>query len=210
MPDRLLGAILFLPVPVVLFLFTQAPLGPALSLALGAALMATHRFYARPFALSRAEQRCLWCGGAAAGRPELMVEEPLGVTRWRACAEPHAQRARRFLDWAGAHSRFVQVGILGTLVVFLVLATVATVRPGGGIRYADAVNVFRLGIAATVLPLSILGVRDSPDRPVSDRLRTPFPVHIQALIGSSAVLWLFRIVGAVWLVLSLLYFARRF
>jgi hypothetical protein len=208
MQDRLLGAMVFLPVPVVLLLFTQAPLGPAFSLALGVALMATHRLYARPFALSRAGRRCLWCGGAATGGPELMVEEPLGVTRWRACGEPHERRARQFLNWAGAHSRFVQLGILGTLAVFLVLAALAAARPAGGVRYADAVNVFRLGIAATVLPLSILGVRDAA--PATDRLRTPFPVHIQALIGTWAVLWLFRLVGAVWLVLSLAYFTRRF
>jgi hypothetical protein len=208
MADRLPGAMVFLPVPLVLFLFTQAPLGPALSLALGVALMATHRLYARPFALARAERRCLWCGGAAGAGPELMVEEPLGVTRWRACGEGHAQRARRFIDWAGAHSRFVQVGILGTLAVFLVLAVVAAVRPGW-LRYADAVNLFRLGIAVTVLPLSTLGVRANPARSLSDRLRAPFPVHIQALIGSTAVVWLFRIVGTVWLALALVYFARR-
>ena len=216
--DRLPGLILFLPVPVVLFLFTQAPLGPALSLVAGVALMGTHRLYARPFALARAERRCLWCGGAAAGGPELAVEEPSmgsadedkpsGATRWRACREAHAQRARRFLTWAGAHSRFVLVGILGTLVLFLALAGLAAFRPGGALRYADAVNVFRLGIAATVLPLSTLGVREGA--PAADRLRTPFPVHIQALIGTAAVIWLFRIVGTAWLALSVLYFARRF
>jgi hypothetical protein len=211
MADRLLGATLFLPVPLVLFLFTQAPLGPALSLGLGVALVATHRLYARPFALARAERRCLWCGGAAStAGPELMVEEPLGVTRWRACGEPHAERGQRFLDWAGAHARFLKAGILGTLALFLVLAAIAAARPGGALRYADAVNVFRLGIAATVLPLSTLGVRGHPGRPASDRLRTPFPVHIQALIGSAAVIWLFRVVGTVWLVLALLYVTRRF
>src|SRR5262245_52990107 len=129
MGDRLAGLILFLPVPLVLFLFARAPLGAPFSLALGVPLMYTHRLYAPPFALARADRRCLWCGGsAAAAGPELMVEEPLGVTRWRACGEPHALRARTFLDWAGAHSRFVQEGILGTLAVFLVLAVVATAR----------------------------------------------------------------------------------
>src|SRR5215212_2104451 len=98
MRDRLLGLLLFLPVPAVLFLMTQAPLGPAVSLGLALAIMLTHRLYARPFALARADRRCLWCGRAVAGGPELAVEEPPGVTRWRACGEDHARRARGFLD----------------------------------------------------------------------------------------------------------------
>jgi hypothetical protein len=35
-------------------------------------------------------------------------------------------------------------------------------------------------------------------------------VHIQALIGSAAVLWLFRLVGVAWFVLGSLHVARRF
>jgi hypothetical protein len=42
-----------------------------------------------------------------------------------------------------------------------------------------------------------------------DRLRSPFPLHIQALIGSWAVLWLFRLVGLAWLVLAVLHALRR-
>ena len=64
--DRLLGVLLFLPVPVVLLLFTRMPLGVGESLALGVAITITHRFYARPFARSRADRRCLWCGGQRA------------------------------------------------------------------------------------------------------------------------------------------------
>jgi len=51
--DRLLGLLLFLPVPLVLWLFTRQALGTLGSLADGLALTATHRLYARPFARSR-------------------------------------------------------------------------------------------------------------------------------------------------------------
>jgi hypothetical protein len=139
-----------------------------------------------------------------ASGPELIVEEPPGVTRWRACGEPHAARARAFLDWAGAHRVFLRLGILGSLVAFLALAVAPAFA--SGVRYGDAVNLFRLGVAATVLPLSILAVRE---RAVSDRVRTPFPVHIQALIGTHAVLWLFRVVGVAWLALAGMYAAQR-
>ena len=37
----------------------------------------------------------------------------------------------------------------------------------------------------------------------------PFPVHIQALIGTAVMLWLFRIVGVVWLVQVVLFVVHR-
>ena len=206
MSDRLLGLLLFLPVPIVLFLFTRAPLGIGWSLALGTALMLTHRAYARPFALRRASRRCLWCGRAAVEGPSFDIEEPLGVTRWRACTEPHAQRARQFLAWAGAHRRLIQIGILGTLAAFLVASAAMAAGYTDPQRYPDAANAFRLAIAATVLPLGVLATRGRTPDPEA-RLAPPFPVHIQALIGTWAVSWLFRIVGAAWLVLAVLHFA---
>ena len=205
MSDRLLGLLLFLPVPIVLFLFTRAPLGIGGSLALGTALMLTHRAYARPFALRRASRRCLWCGRATEEGPAFDVEEPLGNTRWRACTEPHTQRARQFLAWAGAHRRLIQIGILGTLAVFLVVAAMMAAGVADARYFPDAVNVFRLAIALTVLPLGIMATRGV--EPADTPLRPPFPVHIQALIGTWAVSWLFRIVGAAWLVLAVLHFA---
>ena len=207
MSDRLIGVLLFLPVPIVLFLFTRAPLGIAWSLALGVALMLSHRLYARPFALARASRRCLWCGRAAPEGPALDVEEPLGQTRWRACGEAHVVRARRFLEWAGAHRRFLLLGILGTLAVFLLAAAAMAAGRADARRYPDAVNGFRLAIALTVLPLGLLATRGAAaaDAP----LRPPFPVHIQALIGTWAVSWLFRLVGVAWLILAIAYFGQR-
>jgi len=204
--DRLIGVLLFLPVPIVLFLSTRAPLGIAWSLALGVALMLSHRAYARPFALARASRRCLWCGRAAPEGPTFDIEEPLGLTRWRACGEAHGMRARRFLEWAGAHRRFLLIGILGTLGAFLLAAAAMAAGLADGRRYPDAVNAFRLAIALTVLPLGLLATRGTAaDAP----LRPPFPVHIQALIGTWAVSWLFRVVGVAWLVLAIVYFGQR-
>jgi hypothetical protein len=203
---RLGGALLFLPVPAVLALFTQLPLGAAPSLALGVVLMATHRLYARPYALARADGRCLWCGGRAGEGPVLDVAEPMGLTRWRACSADHASRVAGLLTWAGAHPRFLRVGILGTLLLFLLAAWPASAGRLGAFRTADAVAFFRLGIALTVLPLSILGARLAA---ASGTLRSPFPVHIQALIGTRWVLWLFRIVGAAWLILGAYHLSGR-
>ncbi|HET7291840.1 MAG TPA: hypothetical protein VFM88_05400, partial [Vicinamibacteria bacterium] len=181
MSDRLAGLLLFLPVPIVLALFTQAPVGVYPSLALGIAIMISHRLYARPFALRRAGRRCLWCGGASGeGAVPIEVVEPFGTTEWRACAG-HVSPLRRTLGWAASRGAFLKVGILGSLFAFLVVALVA---------HADAASLFRLGVAVTVLPFGLLGPRaPEPEGPP----RVPFPVHIQALIGTAAVLWLFRI-----------------
>jgi hypothetical protein len=205
-PDRVAGALLFLPVPVVLWLFTRAPLGPGWSLAIGVAVMVTHRLYARPFALARAGRRCLWCGGTAVDGPAIEIDEPLGRTTWRACSPDHAGRARRFFGWAAARGRLLQVGILGTLAAFLVTGALIASGHAGPVRYADAANAFRLGIALTVLPLGLFAVHGPP---VEGPLRAPFPVHIQALVGTWAVSWLFRLVGIAWLALAVAHFAGR-
>ena len=207
MSDRLIGVLLFLPVPIVLFLFTRAPLGIAWSLALGVALMLSHRAYARPFALARASRRCLWCGRAVADGPAFDVEEPLGTTRWRACGAPHAERARRFLAWAGAHRWFLLAGILGTLAAFLAAGAAMAAGVASATHYPDAVTSFRVAIALTVLPLGLLATRGTA--PADAALRPPFPVHIQALIGTWAVSWLFRVVGIAWLILAIVYFGQR-
>jgi hypothetical protein len=208
MSDRLAGLLLFLPVPIVLFLFTRAPLGIGWSLAIGVVLMVTHRLYARPFALSRAERRCLWCGAGAKDGPRLEIVDPLGTTRGRACTEAHAQRARRFLSWADAHRRFLQIGILATLGAFLVAGAGMALGAVDPRWFPHAVNAFRLAIAVTVLPLGFLATRGSPPAHADTPLGAPFPVHIQALIGTGAVSGLFRLVGLVWLALALVHFAR--
>jgi hypothetical protein len=205
--DRLLGILLFLPVPLVLFLFTQLPLGVATSLGVGVAVMVTHRLYARPFALARAARRCLWCGEPAGDGPQLALVEPLGASTWRACGPAHLDSVRRVLGWAGAHARFVQVGILGALAVFLPGTLAAGLGHLGPVLPADGVAFFRLVVALTVLPLGWLASR--APAPAGELPPLPFPVHIQALIGTQAVQWLFRVISLVWLALVGLHVAAR-
>ncbi len=192
--------------PVVLFLFTQRPLGALPSVALGIALMVTHRFYARPFALARSGARCLWCGGAS-GAFALSVRDPLGVHEWSACTRSHADAVARVLAWASRHALFLRVGILGTLGLFLPALLLADRGRTGPLSPADAVALFRVGIASSVLPLALLAGREAPMD--ARELRSPFPIHIQALIGTNAVLWLFRVVGSAWLAAAALHVLAR-
>ena len=207
MVSRLPGVLLFLPVPLVLALFTRFPLGVDASLSLGAALMLTHRLYARPFALARATTRCLWCAGRAGDGPALELREPFGTTAWRACTPAHAQRLRRTFGWAAGHATVLKAGILGALALFLAGALASARGATGALTPADWSAFFRLAIAASVLPLGLLAPSAEP---IADELpRVPFPVHIQALVGTWAVLWLFRLVGVAWLVLGLWHVAAR-
>jgi hypothetical protein len=196
----LIGVLFFLPVPIVLVLFTQMPWGARLSVAIGVAIMVTHRLYARPFALRHAAERCLWCTGRATGGSTVRLSEPLGDTEWRACGDGHRDRLLRTFDWAERHKLLLRAGIGGGLLLFLVGAL-------AGVSARDCVAFFRFAVAAAVLPLGWLATR----RPAtgSEPIAVPFPVHIQALIGTSAVLWLFRIVGLIWLVLVALHVYQR-
>ena len=207
MNDRLVGLLLFLPVPLVLWLFTKAPLGIAVSLAVGTALMATHRLYARPWVLARAGRRCLWCARPAVAL-RMRVREPLGETDWCACSEEHARALAGLLAWASAHAVFLQVAILGTLVLFLLAGFAAGFGwPLAGVTFGDLSALFRLVIAVAVLPLGWRGGSAAGDPRAP--LRSPFPLHIQALIGSAAVVWLFRLVGLVWLVVGVRHLLNR-
>jgi hypothetical protein len=198
-PTRLLGILLFLPVPIVLALFTRMPLGVRPSLALGVAVMITHRSYARPFARRHAPTRCLWCGGAPAPLA-LRLREPLGETEWRACGDVHREWLARTVEWSRRHALLLRAGIGGGLAAFLVSAV-------AGARADDSIALFRFAVAAAVLPLGWLGARGP--LPVVEPIAVPFPVHIQALLGTASVLWLFRIVGVVWLGLALWHVAQR-
>jgi hypothetical protein len=210
-PTRFAGLLLFLPVPLVLFLFTRAPLGILWSLGLGVTLVLTHRFYARPWALARSNTRCLWCGADvspdAAPAPALEIVDPLGRASWRTCSEAHARSERAVLGWAQRHGAFLKLGILGTLAVFVAWALAAGLGWLGGRSFADAVAFFRLAVAATVLMLAWLAPRFEPGD-TATAVQAPFPVHLSALIGLGFVLWLFRLVGLIWLAQGVLHLAQ--
>ncbi len=204
--DRLVGLLLFLPVPVVLVLLTRQPLGTGVSLVAAIALVATHRLYARPWALARASRRCLWCAGAAPAGTAIAIDEPGGRTSWAACGPAHETRVRAFLGWARRRGTLLRVGILGAIALVVGGSALAAGGRLGGLEPRVFGDAFRLVIALLVLPLGWFGPSATPDR---DALRAPFPVHLQALVGSAGVAWLFRLIGLYWLVDAGLALSRR-
>lgn len=197
MRDRLVGIVLFLPVPLVLWLFTRAPLGVTPSIVVGVVAMATHRLYARRFALSRADARCLWTGAAATEGAVVTIQEPGATTSWRVSDEARRSRILRFLGFAHRSRLWLRATILGAIVVVVFGSVAVSVTPFDAIDHADISALFRLVVALGVLPLGWLGTRLGPE--AAQPAPVPFPVHIQALVGSVVVMWLFRIIGIVWL-----------
>ncbi len=204
---RVAGIALFLPVPLVLWLFSFTPLGIPLSLTAGVLVMLTHPLYARPFALERKTRRCLWCGRETRDGTLLTVAEPQGETTWRVCCADHESRLRRFLGWAGRGRWLLRGAILGGLALLLVVTPLAGTGRLAPLVPGDGITSFKLLVALVVFPLGLLGPVAGPPSPGA--LRVPFPVHIQSLIGTCAITWLFRIVGAIWLLRSSIYVAQR-
>ena len=55
------GVLLFLFIPLVLYLFVRHPEPIAASLAAGVGLMLGHRFLARPYMVRAMPRKCVWC-----------------------------------------------------------------------------------------------------------------------------------------------------
>jgi hypothetical protein len=191
------GVVLFLFIPLVLFVLLRQPAGPGGSVAIGLAIMLGHRFLAAPWMAKFADVRCLWCGGVGRGRALAVVASG---REWRmtACSESHATRVARFLGFVSRFRIVIGLGIFVPLA-WLVLASLAAAAGRPLLPHATNAFVFRVVVAGTVVSASIAPFAfafSAPEPP----LRCPFPLHNLFLLGIRNVLWVFRIVGAWWLV----------
>src|SRR3954447_25202609 len=64
------GVVLFLFIPLVLFLFVRHPAPMGVSLGAGVLLIVGHRFLARPYMARGAPVKCVWCNRILADAPE--------------------------------------------------------------------------------------------------------------------------------------------
>jgi hypothetical protein len=204
------GILLFLFIPLVLVLFLRQPLGPGWSVGLGLAIMFGHRFVAQPWMAKFADARCLWCGRV--GTAETVPVVASGRT-WlmRACSAGHAASIRRFLAFVFRFRLPVALGIFVPLA-WLLVASVAAAAGHVLLPHAANARIFRVVVAATVVMASLAPVL--PDRlgggsapaeastpaPSYEPVRCPFPLHNLFLLGIANTLWVFRVIGAWWLV----------
>jgi hypothetical protein len=195
------GVLLFLFIPLVLFLLLRQPVGPGWSVAIGLAIMFGHRFVAAPWMAKFADVRCLWCGRVGAGRTLPVVASGRG---WQmtACTEPHAILVARFLGFLFRFRALIGLGIFLPLA-WLVVASLATAAGRPLMPHATNALIFRVVVATTVVSASIAPFVFAPADSETP-LRCPFPLHNLFLLGIRNVLWVFRMVGAWWLIDGLL------
>jgi len=188
------GLALFVLVPLVLWLFLVQPLGPGWSLALGIGIMAGHRAVAAPWAARHAKERCLWCGRTGEGWGELRVTSGTRTIGFASCDTRHDEAARRFFGFVEAHRVAISLGIFVPLAVLLVATLLRTL--GFALLPHDVAALqFRVIVAATVVTASLAYPAAAPSR----EPRSAFPAHNLFLLGIRNTLWVFRVVGAWWL-----------
>jgi hypothetical protein len=200
------GLLLFAFIPLVLFLFLRQPIGAGPSVIVGAIVMVGHRFLAAPWMARHATGRCLWCGrGVTAGEP---MKVTAGGKSWTlmACGPAHRLLTGRFLTFVTNGRAPIAIGIFAPLALLLGGSLAAA---AGFPLIAHEWNVwqFRMIVAFTVAGTSLAYLTVTrPDEP----LACPFPLHNFFLLGIRNTLWIFRLVGAWWLVSGGISLARAF
>ena len=201
----LAGVLLFLFIPLVLFLYVRHPEPVGLSLVAGIVLMIGHRFLARPYMARVLPVKCLWCNRVpahGAGNPEgstLELRSGARVIHARCCPE-HRQSAAKFFTFLHAWRWPLRLGIF--LPLLFLLAALAASAAGQPAPVDLATVWFKLVVGVTV-NVAALGYLASPEHSPAI---VPFPVHNFFLLGVRNLLWVFRLVGLWWIWQGAAYF----
>ncbi len=204
-PVYLAGVLLFLFIPLVLFLYVRHPEPVGVSLVAGGVLMIGHRFLARPYMARVLPVKCVWCNRVPARGAEdstLELRTRGGAIQARCCPE-HRKPAAKFFSFLHAWRWPLRLGIfLPLLYLLFALAMDALGRPA---PVNSATEFFKLvvGITVNVAAFGYLLARERPS------LSVPFPVHNFFLLGVRNLLWIFRLVGLWWIWQGLSFFLGR-
>lgn len=197
-PRRLqgIGLLLFLFIPLVLFLFVRHPRPIGLSLAAGVILMLGHRRLARPYFFRVLPQKCAWCNRVPpAGEEALLLQSGTAAHEAR-CCQGHRDPALRFFAHVARWRFLLGAGIFLPLLLLLGTLAAAAFGRDGFLPTATAIFQLTVGVTVNLAALgTVLGPRVSPVTPV----RVPFPIHNFFLLGVRILLWIFRLVGIWWI-----------
>ncbi len=198
-----IGVLLFLFIPLVLFLFVRHPPPIGASLAVAIVLMLGHRFLARPYMARAAAAKCLWCNRALPAQSEqLDLATGAGPLTARCCSG-HREPAARFFAFLDAWRLPIRAGIF--LPLLLLLGSLAAAAFGRAVPLPGITALFKLVIGITVNLAALGSLLGSP----RERPAVPFPAHNFFLLGVRNLLWIFRLVGIWWIVQGILYFLGR-
>jgi hypothetical protein len=190
-----MGVLLFLFIPLVLFLYVRHPEPVGASLIGGVVLMVGHRLLARPYMERVLPLKCVWCNrvlpSEGGGKTlELLSGERTIQAR---CCPGHRPPAAKFFAFLESWRWPLRLGIF--LPLLLLLGTLAATAFGREAPVEDVTALFRLVVGITV-NVAAFGYLFAEGRsPVT----VPFPVHNFFLLGVRNLLWVFRLIGIWWI-----------
>jgi hypothetical protein len=187
------GVLLFLFIPLVLFLFVRHPEPVGASLAAGILLMLGHRFLARPYMRLALPVKCVWCNRALReGAAALDLRSGGAVLHARCCPE-HRPPAARFFSFLHAWRWPLRLGIFVPLLFLLAALAASAAGQPAPVPFATAWFKLVIGVTVNVAALGYLFARESSP------LTVPFPAHNFFLLGVRSLLWIFRLIGLWWI-----------
>lgn len=192
----LLGTLLFLFIPLVLFLFLRHPFGVLISFGTAIVIMIGHRFVAIPFMNRFKNLRCFWCGRTS----RMRVKQNVGPIEFEFCQQNCINKAKRFFDFCSRYAALLRAGIFIPLAWYVITMILTALNL---IHFPEDWNhfIFQFFIALTVVSISFLfRIGKETDTPTF-----PFPIHNLFLLGIQNTLIVFRLVGIWWIIVSLMF-----
>jgi hypothetical protein len=194
------GVVLFLFIPLVLFLFVRHPEPVGVSLAAGVALMLGHRFLARPYMARALPVKCVWCNRVLADVPAGTLELRSGDKTLAArCCARHRRPAAKFFSFLSAWRWPLRLGIFVPLLFLLIALAVSAAGQPAPVSLATAWFKLVVGVTVNVAAFGYLAASEQTP------LAVPFPAHNFFLLGIRNLLWIFRLVGLWWLWQGIVY-----
>ena len=188
------GVLLFLFIPLVLFLFVRHPEPVGASLIAGVVLMMGHRLLARPYMERVLPVKCAWCNRVLPPEGGEILELRSGERTIQArCCAGHGRPAAKLFSFLDSWRWILRLGIF--LPLLLLLATLAAAALGVRAPVDDVTAFFKLAVGLTV-NLAAFGYLSVQGRSPAT---VPFPVHNFFLLGVRNLLWVFRLVGIWWI-----------
>ncbi len=205
-----IGLLLFLFIPLVLFLFVRHPRPIGLCLAAGIVLMLGHRRLARPYMEKVLPIKCVWCNRILAAALDSSTRtldlRSGGRTLAARCCAAHRAPAARFFALLDRCRWPLYAGIFGPLLGLLAALLASSL--GWPRLLAPATALFQATVGATV-SIAACSYRVMSERPPREVIPVPFPVHNFFLLGVRTLLWIFRLAGAWWIYLGAAWWLRR-